>query len=82
MSLPVVTEERDRRARTPLRLDGGAACHRAKWYSTAPGVGMHFIVNNAVGGDWPGNPNSSTWATADGARYLKVSSITYTPYYP
>ncbi|MFI0508214.1 family 16 glycosylhydrolase [Streptomyces sp. WSLK1-5] len=53
-----------------------------KWYTTAPGVGMHFIVNTAVGGDWPGNPDSSTWATADGARYLKVSSITYTPYYP
>ncbi|WP_280923753.1 hypothetical protein [Streptomyces aureus] len=42
---------------------------------------MHFIVNTAVGGDWPGNPDSSTWATADGARYLEVSSITYTPYY-
>ncbi|OIJ91816.1 glycoside hydrolase family 16 protein [Streptomyces monashensis] len=53
-----------------------------KWYTTAPGVGMHFIVNTAVGGDWPGNPNDSTWATADGARYLKASSITYTPYYP
>lgn len=53
-----------------------------KWYTTAPGVGMHLIVNTAVGGDWPGNPNDSTWATADGARYLKVSSITYTPYYP
>lgn len=53
-----------------------------KWYSTAPGVGMRFIVNTAVGGDWPGNPNDSTWATADGARYLKVSAITYTPYYP
>ncbi|MEW2519618.1 glycoside hydrolase family 16 protein [Actinacidiphila alni] len=53
-----------------------------KWYTTAPGVGMHFIVNTAVGGDWPGNPDSSTWATADGARYLKVSAITYTPYYP
>jgi beta-glucanase (GH16 family) len=53
-----------------------------KWYTTPPGVGMHFIVDTAVGGDWPGNPNDSTWATADGARYLKVSSITYTPYYP
>jgi beta-glucanase (GH16 family) len=53
-----------------------------KWYTTAPGVGMHFIVNTAVGGDWPGNPDASTWSTADGARYLKVSSITYTPYYP
>ncbi|MEU5046020.1 glycoside hydrolase family 16 protein [Streptomyces griseorubiginosus] len=53
-----------------------------KWYTTAPGVKMHFIVNTAVGGDWPGNPNNSTWATADGARYLKVSSITYTPYNP
>lgn len=53
-----------------------------KWYTTAPGVGMHFIVNTAVGGDWPGNPDASTWNTADGARYLKVSSITYTPYYP
>ncbi|MFF7354881.1 family 16 glycosylhydrolase [Streptomyces filipinensis] len=53
-----------------------------KWYTTAPGVGMHFIVDTAVGGDWPGNPNDSTWATADGARYLKVSSITYTPYQP
>ncbi|MCX5062036.1 MULTISPECIES: glycoside hydrolase family 16 protein [unclassified Streptomyces] len=53
-----------------------------KWYTTAPGVGMHFIVNTAVGGDWPGNPNDSTWATSDGARYLKVSSITYTPYFP
>ncbi|WP_225100644.1 family 16 glycosylhydrolase [Streptomyces sp. CoH27] len=53
-----------------------------KWYTTAPGVGMHFIVDTAVGGNWPGNPNDSTWATADGARYLKVSSITYTPYYP
>ncbi|MFE9448946.1 family 16 glycosylhydrolase [Streptomyces sp. NPDC006739] len=53
-----------------------------KWYTTPPGVGMRFIVNTAVGGDWPGNPNDSTWATADGARYLKVSSITYTPYHP
>ncbi|MFD7164262.1 glycoside hydrolase family 16 protein [Streptomyces violascens] len=53
-----------------------------KWYTTGPGVGMHFIVNTAVGGDWPGNPNDSTWAAADGARYLKVSSITYTPYHP
>ncbi|QUQ63979.1 glycoside hydrolase family 16 protein [Kutzneria sp. CA-103260] len=53
-----------------------------KWYTTAAGVGMHFIVDTAVGGDWPGNPDASTWATADGARYLKVSSITYTPYYP
>ncbi|WP_327350613.1 glycoside hydrolase family 16 protein [Streptomyces sp. NBC_01304] len=53
-----------------------------KWYTTPAGTGMHFIVNTAVGGDWPGNPDSSTWATADGARYLKVSSITYTPYYP
>ena len=53
-----------------------------KWFTTAPGVGIHFIVDTAVGGDWPGNPDSSTWATADGARYLKASSITYTPYYP
>ncbi|MFC1438489.1 glycoside hydrolase family 16 protein [Streptacidiphilus sp. N1-10] len=53
-----------------------------KWYSTASGVGMHFIIDTAVGGDWPGNPDSSTWATADGARYLKVSAVTYTPYYP
>lgn len=53
-----------------------------KWYTTAPGVGMRFIVNTAVGGDWPGNPNDSTWATADGARYLKCSAITHTPYYP
>ena len=53
-----------------------------KWYTIGSGVGMHFIVDNAVGGNWPGNPDSSTWATADGARYLKVSSITYTPYYP
>ncbi|WP_328473619.1 glycoside hydrolase family 16 protein [Streptomyces sp. NBC_00448] len=53
-----------------------------KWYTTAPGVGMHFIIDTAVGGDWPGNPDSSTWATADGARYLKVSSVTYTPYHP
>ena len=53
-----------------------------KWYTTAPGVGMHFIVDTAVGGDWPGNPNASTWATADGARYLKVSAIEYTPYNP
>ncbi|MGW4169607.1 glycoside hydrolase family 16 protein [Streptomyces chartreusis] len=52
------------------------------WYSTPPGTGMHFIANIAVGGDWPGNPNSSTWATADGARYLKISAITHTPYYP
>lgn len=43
---------------------------------------MHLIVDTAVGGDWPGSPNSSTWSTADGARYLKVSSITYTPYTP
>ncbi|MCX4919616.1 glycoside hydrolase family 16 protein [Streptomyces sp. NBC_00687] len=61
-------------------VDG--AYQGTKWYSTAAGVGMHFIVNTAVGGDWPGNPDSSTWATADGARYLKVSAITYTPYYP
>jgi beta-glucanase (GH16 family) len=61
-------------------VDG--AFQGTKWYSTAAGVGMHFIVDTAVGGDWPGNPNSSTWATADGARYLKVSAITYTPYYP
>ncbi|MFF8532134.1 hypothetical protein ACF07B_09230 [Streptomyces sp. NPDC015532] len=53
-----------------------------KAYTTPAGTGMHFIVNTAVGGDWPGNPNDSTWATADGARYLKVSSITYTPYTP
>jgi len=53
-----------------------------KWYTTAPGVGMHFIIDTAVGGNWPGNPDASTWATGDGARYLKVSSITYTPYYP
>lgn len=53
-----------------------------KWYTTASGVGMHFIIDTAVGGNWPGNPDSSTWATADGARYLKVSAITYTPYYP
>lgn len=61
-------------------VDG--AFQGTKWYSTAAGVGMHFIVDTAVGGDWPGNPDSSTWATADGARYLKVSAITYTPYYP
>ncbi|MFD6555744.1 family 16 glycosylhydrolase [Streptomyces sp. NPDC058398] len=54
----------------------------SKAYTTPAGTGMHFIVNTAVGGDWPGNPNDSTWATADGARYLKVSSITYTPYTP
>ncbi|MDH6455554.1 hypothetical protein RKD27_009307 [Streptomyces sp. SAI-126] len=36
----------------------------------------------AVGGDWPGNSDSSTWATTDGARYLKISSITHTPYNP
>ncbi|KND30586.1 glycoside hydrolase family 16 protein [Streptomyces acidiscabies] len=53
-----------------------------KWYTTPQGVGMRFIVNTAVGGDWPGNPDESTWATADGARYLRVSSITYTPYTP
>ncbi|WP_435128697.1 glycoside hydrolase family 16 protein [Actinacidiphila sp. bgisy144] len=53
-----------------------------KWYTTGSGVGMHFIIDTAVGGDWPGNPDASTWATADGARYLKVSSVTYTPYYP
>jgi beta-glucanase (GH16 family) len=63
-----------------FRVDG--ALTGTKWYTTAPGVGIHFIVNTAVGGDWPGNPDSSTWATGDGARYLKVSSITYTPYYP
>jgi len=61
-------------------VDGGF--QGTKWYTTAAGVGLHFIVDTAVGGDWPGNPDSSTWATADGARYLKVSSITYTPYYP
>ncbi|MEU9241026.1 glycoside hydrolase family 16 protein [Streptomyces shenzhenensis] len=54
----------------------------SKPYTTPAGTGMHFIVDTAVGGDWPGNPDNSTWATADGARYLKVSSITYTPYYP
>ncbi|WP_406376559.1 glycoside hydrolase family 16 protein [Streptomyces sp. NBC_00647] len=54
----------------------------SKAYTTPAGIGMHFIVNTAVGGDWPGNPDASTWATADGARYLKVSSITYTPYTP
>ncbi|AHH99207.1 hypothetical protein GCM10010174_49670 [Kutzneria viridogrisea] len=53
-----------------------------KWYTIGTGAKFHFIVNTAVGGDWPGNPDSSTWATADGARYLKVSAITYTPYYP
>ena len=52
-----------------------------KSYTTGS-AGMHFIVDTAVGGDWPGNPDDSTWATADGARYLKVSNITYTPYYP
>jgi hypothetical protein len=53
-----------------------------KWYTIGSGVGMHFIIDTAVGGNWPGNPDASTWATADGARYLKVSSVTYTPYYP
>jgi hypothetical protein len=43
---------------------------------------MHFIADVAVGGDWPGNPNSSTWATSDGARYLKLSNLTFTPYTP
>lgn len=52
------------------------------WYTSPPGTGMHFIANIAVGGDWPGNPDASTWATADGARYLKLSSVTHTPYYP
>ncbi|MDH6455571.1 beta-glucanase (GH16 family) [Streptomyces sp. SAI-126] len=52
------------------------------WYRTPAGTGLRFIANIAVGGDWPGNPDSSTWATADGARYLKVSSITHTPYNP
>ncbi|RFU84312.1 glycoside hydrolase family 16 protein [Streptomyces triticagri] len=52
------------------------------WYTTPAGTGMHFIANIAVGGDWPGNPDGSTWDTADGARYLHVSSITHTPYYP
>ncbi|MEW2165303.1 glycoside hydrolase family 16 protein [Streptomyces sp. NPDC007084] len=61
-------------------VDG--AFQGTKWYTTPAGIGMHFIVNTAVGGDWPGNPDASTWATADGARYLKVSAITYTPYYP
>ena len=53
-----------------------------KWYTTGNGIGMHIIIDTAVGGDWPGPPNSSTWATGDGARYLKVSSVTYQPYYP
>ena len=52
------------------------------WYTVGSGIGMHFIVDTAVGGNWPGNPNSSTWATSDGARYLFVSNITYTPYTP
>jgi beta-glucanase (GH16 family) len=52
-----------------------------KWYTTGS-AGLHFIVDTAVGGNWPGNPDNSTWATPDGARYLKVSSITYTPYTP
>jgi len=43
---------------------------------------MHLIVDTAVGGNWPGNPNSSTWATSDGARYLKMYYATYQPYYP
>lgn len=53
-----------------------------KWYTVGDSAKFHFIVDTAVGGDWPGNPDDSTWATADGARYLKVSAITYTPYYP
>jgi len=61
-------------------IDGGYT--GTKWYTVGPGVGMHFIVNTAVGGNWPGNPDSSTWATSDGARYLSVSAIKYTPYYP
>ncbi|MFF7048085.1 hypothetical protein ACFY94_06880 [Streptomyces griseorubiginosus] len=40
------------------------------WYGSgkppAPGVKMHFIVNTAVGGDWPGNPNNSTWVLRHG----------------
>ncbi len=52
-----------------------------KWYSTGA-VGMHFIVDTAVGGNWPGNPDGSTWNTGDGARYLFVSNVEYTPYYP
>ena len=52
------------------------------WYRAPSGTGLRFIANIAVGGDWPGNPDSSTWATGDGARYLKISSITHTPYFP
>jgi beta-glucanase (GH16 family) len=51
-------------------------------YCNYPTASMHFIADVAVGGDWPGNPNSSTWATADGARYLKLSNLTFTPYTP
>lgn len=63
-----------------FRVDGSYT--GTKWYTIASGVGIHFIIDTAVGGNWPGNPDSSTWATSDGARYLKVSSITYTPYNP
>jgi len=52
------------------------------WYSINSNVGMHVIVNTAIGGNWPGNPDSTTWNTPDGARYTKCSAITYTPYYP
>jgi len=65
---------------TDYWIDG--AYTGTKWYSLNSGYRLHFIVNTAVGGDWPRNPNTSTWATGDGARYLKVSAITYTPYYP
>ena len=52
------------------------------WYAIDQSIGMHVIVDTAIGGNWPGSPDRTTWNTPDGARYLKCSSITYTPYYP
>jgi hypothetical protein len=42
------------------------------WYGAPSGTGLRFIANTAIGGDWPGNPGSSTWVTADDARYVRT----------
>lgn len=42
------------------RITGGSLGSQAVWNSLAASP-LHFILNVAVGGDWPGAPNADTW---------------------
>jgi hypothetical protein len=52
-----------------------------KWDTAGGGIGVHPVIDTAVGGNGSGNPIGSIWATGDNARYLKFSSVTCQPCY-